>query len=72
MGSAAIFIVDLFIRKLSIRLKDEILLLFGTVIALLYLLGFILAKSLTTIFISNFLAGASEVVILASSYSYAS
>ena len=72
MGSAAILIVGLFIRKLSNRFKDEILLLLGTVIAVFYLSGFVLAESLTVIFISNFLAGASDVIISASSYSYAS
>jgi len=34
--------------------------------------GFILAENLAIIFIANFLSGASYVVILASSYSYAS
>ena len=71
-SSAAIFIVGLSIRKLSVRLKDEILLLVGAVIAIVCLSGFVLAENLASIFISNFLAGASDVVILASSYSYAS
>lgn len=71
-GSVAIFVVGLSIRRLSDRLKDEILLLCGTVIAILYLSGFMLAQNLILIFISNFLGGASQTIISASSYSYAS
>lgn len=48
------------------------MLLVGAVISIIYLSGFVLAESLPLIFISNFLAGASNVIILASSYSYAS
>ncbi|MCW3993538.1 MAG: MFS transporter [Candidatus Bathyarchaeota archaeon] len=71
-ASAAIFVVGLSIRKLSNRFRDETLLLVGAVISIIYLSGFVLAESLPLIFISNFLAGASNVIILASSYSYAS
>jgi len=71
-SSVAIFIVGLFIRKLSNRLRDEILLLIGTVIVIISLSGYFLAEKLALIFISDFLAGASNVIILASSYSYAS
>jgi len=71
-ASVAIFVVGLSIRKLSNRFKDEILLLVGAVISTMYLLGFVLAENLPLIFISNFLAGASNVIILASSYSYVS
>ena len=71
-GSAAIFIVGLFIRKLSDRLRDEKMLLVGSVIAILHLVGFVLAENLTLIYVSEFLAGVSNVIILASSYSYAS
>jgi len=71
-GSAAIFIVGLFIRKLSDRLRDEKMLLVGTVIAILHLVGFVLAENLTLIYVSEFLAGVSNVIILASSYSYVS
>ena len=71
-SSFAIFIVGLFVRRLSNRLKDEILLLVGSVTAMIYLLGFVLAENLALVFISNFLSGASDVVILASSYSFAS
>ena len=72
MGSVAILVMGLLIGKLSKRLNDAVLLLFGTLTAILYLLGFGLARSLTAIFMFNFLAGVSEVMILASSYSYAS
>jgi len=72
MGSAAILIMGLLIGKISKRLNDAVLLLFGTLTAIVYLLGFGLARSLSTIFVFNFLAGVSEVVILASSYSYVS
>jgi len=72
MESVAIFIVGLFIGKLSKRLNDWLLLLLGSLIAIGPLLGFALARTLTVIFVSNFLAGVSMVVILASSYSYAS
>lgn len=71
-SSVAILIVGLFIRRLSDRLRDEILMLVGAVIAIIYLSGFVLAQDLLSIFISNFLAGASDAVIVASSYSYAS
>lgn len=71
-SSIATLIVGLSIRKLSTRFRDEILLLFGTVIAIFSLSGFVFAENLPLIFISNFLAGASDVVILASSYSTAS
>ena len=71
-ASAAILIVGLSMRKLSNHLKDEILLLIGAGFAILHLSGFILAENLAIIFIANFLSGASNVVILASSYSYAS
>ncbi len=72
MGSAAILLMGLFIGKLSEWLNDAVLLLFGSLTAMVYLLGFGLARGLTTIFAFNFLAGLSEVLILASSYSYAS
>ena len=71
-GSFAILVLGFFVRRLSNRLKDETLLLVGTVSAILYLLGFALAENLTLIFISNFLSGISDVIILASSYSFAS
>lgn len=70
-SSVAIFIVGLFMRKLSHRFEDQILLLLGNAVTIIYLSGFMLANTLDAIFISNFLAGVSNVVISASSYSYA-
>lgn len=72
MSSFAIFFVGLFVKRLSDSLRDEVLLLFGSVVALFYLFGYALATSLPLIFVSDFLAGASQAVIFSSSYSYAS
>ena len=71
-SSVAVLIVGLSVSRLSDRLRDETLLLVGAVVAIISLLGFVLSENLALIFISNFLAGASDVVIVASSYSYAS
>ncbi len=70
-SSAAMFAVGLFVRKLSKFLEDEALLVIGTVISIVYLSAFAFAQNLTLIFIGNFLAGTSNAVIFASSYSYA-
>jgi MFS family permease len=72
MQSLAIFIFGMLVTKLSRRYKDIALLFTGTTIGILSLVGFVLATGLPVIFISNFLAGVSMVVILSSSYSYAS
>ena len=72
MGSIAIVLIGLFVNRLSRKLMDGTLLLAGTGVAFLYLVGFALSNSLLLIFVSNFLSGASQVVIRASSYSYAS
>lgn len=72
MQSLAIFIFGLLVTKLSRRYKDVALLFTGTIIGILSLVGFVLATGLPVIFMSNFLAGVSMVVILSSSYSYAS
>ncbi len=72
MQSLAIFIFGLFITRLSRRYKDIVLLFTGTVVGILSLLGFVAATRLPVIFIANFLAGVSMVVIMSSSYSYAS
>ena len=71
-ASVAVFIVGLFMRKLSNRFKDDILLLIGAVISIIYLSGFVLAENMPLIFVSNFFSGASDVIILAASYSFAS
>ena len=72
MQSLAILILGLLITRVSRKLSDEYLLTAGTIIAIIYLVGFVFAHSLEIIFISNFLCGVAEVVILASSYSYVS
>ncbi|MCD6399594.1 MFS transporter [candidate division WOR-3 bacterium] len=72
VASMAVFLMGLIIGKLSKRFSDRILLLIGCLIATLYLFGFILAKSLTVIFVSNFFGGISDVIIFSSSYSFAS
>jgi len=72
MRSIAVFIGGLVIGRFSKRFSDEVLLISSSVIATVSLLGFAIAQALPVIFISNFLTGASEVVILASSYTYAS
>lgn len=72
MQSAAMLLGGLFIVKLSKRLSDEILLVVGSLIGIIYLLGFVFSNSLSLIFPSNFLAGLSNVIIMASSYTYAS
>jgi MFS family permease len=72
MASFAILTVGLLVNRLSKRLRDGVLLLAGAITAFLYLTGFALSSGLLMIFVSNFLAGASQVVIRAASYSYAS
>ena len=72
MQSIAIFIGGLFVVKLSKKFSDTTLLMFGSIIAVIHLLGFVFAQDLVIIFITNFLGGISLVVILSSAYSYAS
>lgn len=72
MQSLAIFVFGLFITRLSRRYKDIVLLFTGTMVGILSLLGFVAATRLPVIFIANFLAGVSMVVIMSSAYSYAS
>jgi MFS family permease len=72
MQSLAIFVFGLLITRLSRRYKDVVLLFTGTVVGILSLLGFVVATRLPVIFVSNFLAGVSMVVIMSSAYSYAS
>jgi len=72
MSTAAIFSIGLFIKTLSQRMKDETLLILGGIISIVYLAGFVLARDLATIYLSDFLGGAAMVIIMASSYSYAS
>jgi MFS family permease len=72
MQSLAIFIFGLLVTRLARRYKDITLLFAGTIVGILSLIGFVVASTLVIIFISNFLAGVSMVVILSSAYSYAS
>jgi len=72
MGTIAIFAFGLLIKPLSSKIKDEFLLLSGSLIGILYLLGFILAGNLSTVYVSDFLGGMAMVMIMAASYSYAS
>lgn len=71
-AAVAMFITGLFVGMVSKVLKDERVLFLGSLLAILYLLGFVFAKGLAMVFISYFLAGMSEVLIFASSYSYVS
>ncbi|KPK70506.1 hypothetical protein AMJ87_08715 [candidate division WOR_3 bacterium SM23_60] len=72
MQSVAILIFGIIATRLARTFSDITLLLISTLIAILYLLGFAIARSIPLIFIANFFAGICHVMILASSYSYAS
>jgi len=72
MQSLAMFLGGLFVVKLSRKFSDTTLLLFGSITAVVHLLGFMFARTLLLIFISNFLGGISMVIIMASAYSYVS
>ncbi|MDH4210482.1 MAG: MFS transporter [candidate division WOR-3 bacterium] len=72
MESLAIFIVGLFISRLSKSYKDATLLFAGATVAIFSLVGFALASTLPLIYVCNFLLGVSMVIILSASYSYAS
>ena len=54
------------------RIGDEATLMWGSLTSGLHLLGFVFAGTLPLIFVANFFSGASDVVIMASSYAYAS
>jgi predicted MFS family arabinose efflux permease len=71
-ASLATLVIGFTVYRLSKRLNDSTLLLIGTTSAALYLVGFASAKTLPLIVMSGFLAGTAQVVIRASSYSYAS
>jgi MFS family permease len=72
MQSLAILILGLLTTWLARRFNDLILLILSIITGIIYLVGFALARTIGLIFISNFLAGVCQVVILAASYSYAS
>ena len=71
-ASVAILVIGLFVRRMSNRLNDKTLLLAGSALAIMSLLGFALANDLGAIFLSSFLGGASNVIVLAASYSFVS
>ncbi|MCP4582918.1 MAG: MFS transporter [candidate division Zixibacteria bacterium] len=72
MGTVAMFSIGLLIKPLSGRFKDEFMLLSGCLIGTLYLVGFILARNLGTVYVSDFLGGTAMVILMSASYSYAS
>lgn len=72
MQSLAMLIGGIFVARLSKKFNDTALLMFGSITAVIHLLGFMLGATLIIIFISNFLGGISMVIIMASAYSYVS
>ncbi len=70
--SAAIFVMGLMVKRLSKKFSDFSLLASGTVMAMMYLLGFMAARNISVIFASAFVGGLSWVLIVASSFTYAS
>jgi MFS family permease len=70
--SVAVLLGGMLVARFSRRIGDETLLLWGSLIAALHLLGFVLANTLSLIFTANFFSGVSDVIIMASSYAYAS
>jgi len=72
MSAAAMFSVGLLIRSISSQLKDELLLLMGTAVAMVYLLGYAFAPTLPFIFASDFMGGTAQVIVMSSSYAFAS
>jgi MFS family permease len=71
-ASAAILVFGLFVRGMSERFNDKTLLLAGSALAIVSLLGVAVANDLGTIFLSSFVRGASDVIVLATSYSFVS
>jgi MFS family permease len=72
MTAAAVFSIGLLIGSISRRVKDEMLLLIGTGVAIVYLLGYAFAPTLPFIFASDFMGGAAQVIVMSSSYALAS
>jgi MFS family permease len=70
--SVAMIITGIFAGWVGRKIGDGNSLLFGTALAVGSLLLLATANNLTLIYISNFLRGCSEVVVLASSYAFAS
>ncbi|HMA69782.1 MAG TPA: MFS transporter [Candidatus Mcinerneyibacterium sp.] len=72
MRSLGIIIFGAIIGIMVKKYKEEFILLIGSIMAFLHLVGFALIYILEATFIFNLLAGISEVIIIASSYSVAS
>lgn len=72
MHSVAILFAGVLVARLSRRIGDEATLMWGSLTSGLHLLGFVFAGTLPFIFVANFFSGASDVIIMASSYAYAS
>ncbi len=71
MASVSMFIAGLFIKRLSDRWRDDILLLWSTLLGIAYLVIFAVADDLYPIYLSNFFSSFAWVGIFAFSYSYA-
>jgi MFS family permease len=72
MESAAVIAGGLLVARLSRRFTDEVLLMAASVVAVAGLLGYVVSRTLAPVFVSNFLSGGSDVIIMAASYTYAS
>jgi MFS family permease len=72
MQSVAGVVMGLLMGRLSKRYSDSTLLQFGALASALSLVIYVFARVLGPIFVADFLAGGAHVVILASSYTYAS
>lgn len=70
--SFAVLIVGFLMGSLVRTMGDKNLIFVGSTLACFDLLGFAVSKTLGLIFVSSFLAGASHVIVLSSSYTYAS
>jgi MFS family permease len=70
--SLAIILMGPVVGWIGKRIGDGKTLLFGTFVAITSLLLFATAQEVRWIYLSNFLRGCSDVIILASSYAYAS
>jgi len=72
MNSLGLMLFGFIIGRINRKISDEMLLIIGSVLSLLYLIGFAFARSIPILFISSFLLGISEVVITSSSYTIVS
>ena len=70
--SLAIILLGLFVGGLSYRLGNGNTILLGAFMAIISLILFVFSTDLNLIFLASFLRGSSQVVIMASSYAFAS